>query len=422
MRVERPWSSGEDQRSRGDRPLRWYAWFAALSVLCAGLGLTAWERRGSETPSAPRNDAAAEGGSSSTSSRASSPAPTHDPRPDSGGTTGADQPTIPTALADADWYPKYLADQQYAATWLDSFRQVGSEKLRDGISTYTTVIDGARRTWSPPPCGCQRRTVWMYGSATGFGLGQRDDHTIASELAKLAWRDGIALDITNRGVPGDQLGGQINRLAWDLSQGPQPDLVVHLAGWSDLNAANWLNSHGMGNVAQAIDTVALGFFADETVQRTIKQALGAGRARPPRPPGISVEDPSVAVGGPETVAAIAIDRFERALTMGRSLASARGLETFWFWEPMRLARPVAAGEPTRPDDAFNRDVIELTRERLPADVVDISDRLDPSEGPMFFDDSHYNERGAGAAAESIYAALRPALMSSPPAPVQPSGP
>ena len=61
------------------------------------------------------------------------------------------------------------------------------------------VVDGRRATWRPAVTpGCRPAKVWMFGGSTAFGQGQRDDHTIASELARVAWEDGIAVDVTKR--------------------------------------------------------------------------------------------------------------------------------------------------------------------------------------------------------------------------------
>ncbi len=45
-------------------------------------------------------------------------------------------------------------------------------------------------------------SVWFFGASALFGDGQRDDHTIPSEFARLAEADGIPVEVRNYGRPG----------------------------------------------------------------------------------------------------------------------------------------------------------------------------------------------------------------------------
>ena len=66
---------------------------------------------------------------------------------------------------------------------------------------FTSVVDGVRSS-QKFRCECPSPTLWRLGGSVAFGLRQRDDETIASELSRLAAVDGISLDVTNLAVPG----------------------------------------------------------------------------------------------------------------------------------------------------------------------------------------------------------------------------
>ncbi|MFM7069638.1 MAG: hypothetical protein ACKOYM_09280 [Actinomycetes bacterium] len=176
----------------------------------------------------------------------------------------------PAAYADASWYPKFLADSEYAAKWLGTYNTVGAFRLVDNEIEGASIQNGVRASWIPPSCGsCPRLRVWMYGSSSLFGAGQRDDHTIPSELAKLAWADGIALEVVNRGLSGDQHWQEANRFSWDLSREPAPDLVVFYDGVSDVNGALWLNDQQLGDIREPLETLTEEFLAAPDVQAAI---------------------------------------------------------------------------------------------------------------------------------------------------------
>ena len=70
----------------------------------------------------------------------------------------------------------------------------------------------------------------MYGGSTTYGLNQRDDHTIASELARVAHEHGVTIDIDNRGALGHLHWMEAERFAWDLTIEAPPDMVIFYDG------------------------------------------------------------------------------------------------------------------------------------------------------------------------------------------------
>lgn len=393
---------------------RLIVWAAAAVVVAASV--LVWDRRG-------------EGGDELAAPPASSPTPSEPAAPEGSGAPppseapadpegeAAEQPAlpIPPAYADDPWYPDYAADVAYAGVWLDQFRQIGFEKLRDTASRFVNVEDGVRRSWAPPPCECERFEVWVYGSATAFGIGQRDEHTIPSELARSAWANGVALDVRNKGVPADQLWLQVDRFAWDLAHDDPPDAVVFLGGVSDLNAARWLDARLRRDDRWAADTVAEDFLSFEPIADAIADALRGSSEPPPAPPGVRTVDPEPAPDlDPAGVAQLAVDRFARSMASGQQLADHHGVRALFAWEPMRLGRPPVPGEPVLEGDEELRVVVGEAARRLPEGVADLSNSLDGVEGPLYWDDVHTNERGAAAVGARLSELLLPVLLGGAP--------
>jgi lysophospholipase L1-like esterase len=318
----------------------------------------------------------------------------------SGGNWWQEPDQIPAAFADAPWYPAYRQDIEWITNQAVAFRPIHRDRVADVRTRTVNVVDGVRRTWRPPQCSCRRRTVWMYGGSTTFGLGQRDDHTIASELARIAWRDGIALDVVNRGVPGDLHWQEATRFAWDLQSGPTPDLVLFYDGVNEIWATGELLSAGRGDIDRP---------AEPLIDQVWKGVLDNTDSNPPpAPPGAGVPtSSSLPVPGPAEIGRTAVERYGRSLGMSRDLVEANGLVAHWFWQPSRLSRPPVEGEPTNGDgEARARATTEAAEAAIPAGVHDLTDVFDAFPGPLFSDDVHHNEVGARLVAEAIYQRIR----------------
>ena len=249
----------------------------------------------------------------------------------------------------------YAEELEYAATWFDAIPLVDGAGLDDFRSTYMNVDGGYRRTWVPPACACPRISVWVYGASTVFGLGQRDDFTIPSQLARLAWRDGIALQVENRGIPSEQHWQEANRLRWDLTRYEPPDVVVFYDGASEISGAWWLDAQRLPDVPYPVEPMTEQFLADPRIAAAVAEAKHGDLEQPPVPDGLTTESPpTVEPRTPEEVGAMAVSRYERARRMSQDLAEIHDLQTFWFWQPTRFARGPIDGEPTTEFDADSR--------------------------------------------------------------------
>ena len=68
-----------------------------------------------------------------------------------------------------------------------------------------------------------------------YGFGQRDQHTIPSELVRLAAADGVALEAHNFGTPAYVNWQGVELFARLLTEREAPDLVVFYDGYNDLS-------------------------------------------------------------------------------------------------------------------------------------------------------------------------------------------
>ena len=92
-------------------------------------------------------------------------------------------------------------------------------------------------TPAPPPAAARRQRVFLFGGSTMWGQGARDEHTIASELAKQLAAEGVAADVFNCGQLGYVSTQELILLERELQRGNVPDLVVFYDGVNDVGAA-----------------------------------------------------------------------------------------------------------------------------------------------------------------------------------------
>lgn len=283
-----------------------------------------------------------------------------------------------------------------------AWRTIDVHRVRDFRSRWINVIDGHRQSWAPPPCRCRRLRVWMYGGSTTFGLDQRDEHTIASELARVASEHGIILDMSNRGLPGFLQWMEGEHLSWDLSQEAAPDLVIMYDGVNDAWSTNGVNQTGGDRKAMTDPT-------------SVDLWNSSGRSDPPPPPS----PPGAALGHVRSrpsvngiaYAHLVIDRYQRARQLSQMVAAEHHVPIRYFWQPTRFSRPLVPSEPHYDTDRENGSRLDqqLVADLMPKDIPTMEDTFDGTTEPLFVDDVHHNERGARLVAEKLYALLAPEL-------------
>lgn len=387
--LNRSWTGGRasgggraEQRSR----FRWASAVLALIALAGGAALLSGRWR---QPSTANNGLSLSDVAARNAGR--------------GGTWWEEPDTTPAAYSGLDWYEGYKADSEWVMNQAVAFRPLHATRVADVSTRTINVTDGVRRTWVAPECDCRRVTVWMYGGSTTFGIGQRDEYTIPSMLAKAAWSEGIALDVLNRGMPGDLHWQEADRLAWDLANEPSPDLVLFYDGVNEIWGTGTRRSEAEPDVTEPIAPMTDQFW---------NELLKAYDSAPPPAPDGAVP-PTTSVGeklSATDVGRLAVDRYRRSLSMSRDIAEARDLPTVWFWQPSRLSRPPVEGEPNDgdlEDDA--RQITEAAEAGIPDGVVDVTDAFDGVDEPLFSDDVHHNELGAKIMGERILAEIRPLI-------------
>ncbi len=139
-------------------------------------------------------------------------------------------PSAQPALRDSPWTAEVLAEQSPLPGVKDPYL---GYRLTSLTSRYTNIVDGVRTSYEPAVSG-DRVSVWFFGSSALFGDGQRDDHTIPSEFARLAEADGIPVEVRNYGRPGTAMWQELELFEQVISTGQKPDLVVFYDGFNDL--------------------------------------------------------------------------------------------------------------------------------------------------------------------------------------------
>lgn len=313
---------------------------------------------------------------------------------------GVQQPSdpMPAAYTDAAWYPAFREDLAWVMDERVAWRPMTVHRVLDVETRTVNVRDRRRVTWTAPECdGCRRVEVWMYGGGGAFGLGQRDDHTIASELARIAADDGVQLVVQNRGVPGMLHWRNSTRLAWDLTQDPPPDVVVFYEGADEVESELALKRRGLGNVLAPFEPFISDLY-DEV----------ANLASAPSAPPEGVEF----IGWPRVddlerpPGRLAVERYERSRTMSRTTAAAAGLPVRYYWQPTRYGGAAPLSQEGEHGSEERRAAFRGASEALPDDVVDLSDALAGRDGQFFSDDVNHNEKAARVIAAAMWEDLR----------------
>lgn len=270
-------------------------------------------------------------------------------------------------------------------------------RLRDVDGEHLTIVDGRRVTYSPDDAEV---TVWFFGGSTMFGVGQRDDHTIPSVVARVAEDDGIAVRALNFGGSADASWGETIRFAEALeSDLPRPDLVVFYDGANERGLASYRADDG------SLDPSVMERYplSDED-REAHRDSLG----REPLPYGSERAEVEID---------LAAAQYRRAAAVARRLAEPDDIPVVHAWQPEPFSK-----RPTPQDDELWRrtdfqigDLPESTRiyaemrRRSGVDPIDLSRALDDVDAPVYFDSSHTNELGARIIGTELYERLAPQL-------------
>lgn len=275
----------------------------------------------------------------------------------------------------------------------DGYMEATSEGLRvkDFSGRFTNVMNDERATLTPPSCDdCPTATVWLMGGSAGFGYGQRDDFTIASDLVRLAAADNISLTVRNFAVPALTIYQEAQKLEARLANEPPPDLVLFYDGYNDMSVTLLSFAvHGTEPQANARLDEVVGDW--ETV---LTKGL----------------DPQ-SVGSPQDLGSFAAKKYRTVRDDVDRRMSALGVATMYVWQPDALASPFqyeAATPIWKLPELYARyfdEGSDIASSALEPDVLNLRHLFDDHDRSVFFDLMHQNEPGAQMVAESMYPTL-----------------
>ncbi len=300
-------------------------------------------------------------------------------------------------LNDAPWLAQYISEYFPVPLLYDSYLTV---RVADTSGQYVNVTSRVRHSYAPPGAADDDAAleVWFFGSSALYGQGQRDDHTIPSEVARLAEADGVDLRVQNFGVPGYRAWQDAVLMGQMLTERPAPDLIVMYEGFNDI----------MATLMPGSPTEVDAGWSDD-VRRALRES-GAAIG------GTTDEDdpiPRTTGTSPQNAANV----FNRSARFARDIAGARGVPLVQYLQPSVWTRDLAVDDATLANIGADREwhdnfgaAWNQARALMTVDgVIDLGDTLDDLDELVYEDDAHHNEHAAHVVAEAMYANLAPQI-------------
>ncbi|MET1049772.1 MAG: hypothetical protein ABWZ55_09090, partial [Acidimicrobiales bacterium] len=341
-------------------------------------------------------------------------------------------PSAIPALAGLDYVPRLFTEQFAAES--GQYDALLGWRLEDTDGRYLNIVDGERisRTTTAPG---DPVVVWFFGGSAMYGFGQRDNHTLPSEMVRLAEADGVALEAHNFGTPAYVNWQAVSLFSRLLTEREAPDLAVFYDGYNDLSM-QFVDgpvtepSHVLARVQQAqLEAPPPGqhpttgadvrdwwedHSATVNLYRRVRDRLDGDE------PEVRLTEAEASAVPADVDADVVEGAADDLLRRGRDLASALGEGygvdvQFWF-QPTLYSKGAVDGEAYLLDRAANRNpawapVIDGLRGDLPPEVVDLADSLDGYPDPLFWDTVHTNEAGVQVIADAAWPLLREAISS-----------
>lgn len=322
---------------------------------------------------------------------------------------------------------------------------------------YTNVVDGARVSYEPTTPG-GALTVWFFGGSALFGDGQRDEHTIPSEFARIAEEQGIPVEVRNYGRPGIAMWQELELYEQLVGTGDKPDLVVFYDGFNDLA---WQLNVLLTNIpVNVYDASASDAAAARRASRSRPTLRPRRSGRPPRPPsrrragsrpwstptgtrraacvygavdelvngsdtpktqfakGVQQHATSSAPADPQNIQAArnAVSIQKRAARLAAAVAAGQGADSAFFWQPNALTKKLLPDEQAYTHmelyeaERWVPAVTEARKQLRGSRFVDLGAALDGASTPVLWDFVHTNEEGARLVATAMFDDLRPKLQ------------
>lgn len=267
----------------------------------------------------------------------------------------------------------------------------------DGTSQYVNITNGMRHSHQIAE---PELTVWMFGGSTTFGIGQRDDHTIASELVRAGEAKGLRLEVVNHGVSAYVNWQGMLLFSRRLAEQPAPDVAIFLDGANETALAGERLRYGLVDL-------------DERLVRPVSdesRALMEQRA---------AENPTPTADD-VTAAALMAAQYRDGVLRSRALGEANGVAVLHFWQPeiCHVPEERAAAQRLKErlglrvgDCEAKRQLVEDGIARAGVEPIDLTGVYDDVDRPVFFDHNHTNEAGARLMATAMLEEMWPTLQA-----------
>ena len=290
------------------------------------------------------------------------------------------------------WFPTFMAERDRGRGERDP---VLGWRNRDFEGTYFTVRDGHRISYQPKD---PELTVWYFGGSTMVGLAQRDEHTIPSEIARLAEADGIRIRSVNFGVESYNGYQETMAFADALAKDDPPDLVVFYDGVNELSTA--IERFDIGSTDP-----------DQTYYQAPSDKERQERGTSTRTSKLSQEERD------DLIVRLMAGQYARGARIARMLGEGAGVPVVHVWQPHLatttrhdfegpLLKWLKVDPPTL--DYVGR-LYTQAMQRSGVDPIDLRGALSSADQPTFIDFEHTNERGAQIVAAALYERLHPQL-------------
>lgn len=331
---------------------------------------------------------------------------------------GAERAAADT-YAGADWVDAYFAE--FARANRTQWRSYVYWRRKPFAGRFINIDDGGvRRTWTSAASGEAPRRVFLLGGSVMWGTGARDDHTIASEVARALDAGGVAgVRVINFGEGGYVSMQELILLEDEIRRGNRPDAVVFLDGVNDLFAAYQAGVAGLPeNEANRVRE-----FNIDVDGRIYREAFGVFvrnlalfQMLTPPPPESAAPSWN---GELEKLSDDATRVYLGTVGAAERLAREYGFAALFYWQPTLFtkARPTAYEQRMAAQPAVPRQFYERSYERARAllkgsPVRDLSAVFGDDPQPVYIDFCHLGETGNAKIAAAMAGDLSAALAAS----------
>ncbi len=311
------------------------------------------------------------------------------------------------ALADAPWADRYFAELE---TLDFTYVPYIGPRERPVRGRYVSSVDGRRGSYVPEDLPAGAPEVWFFGGSALWGEGQRDGHTIPSEVARLAEAAGRPVRVVNYGVRGYTALQELLVFEQEVERRGAPDLAVFYHGFNELST----QTEAPENLSEQPTVFQLGVTADAFARAPVLPGQVASTVEPSvvqeyrqtsvltrlgravgslglvAPAAADDGEPTFYTPPPEEMA-VAVDHadavYRRTMAMLAHVADGHGVPTAVFWQP---------ADRWAPYDELGARVARV------GGGIDVSRVLDDPPAPVYLDGVHTNELGARLVAEALW--------------------